>query len=71
MKVDEEVKKEKSLMEEYEKNKEAFLNAKEVLKGKIAQMDSIINQELKLAKRRRYEHELNALNQRYFYENYI
>ena len=54
-----------------DKNKEAFLNAKEVLKDRIAQIDSEINQELKLAKRRRYEQELNALNQRYFYENYM
>ena len=71
IKVDEELKKENGLIEEYEKNKEAFLNAKEVLKDKIAQLDSAINQELKYAKRRRYEQELNALNQRYFYENYI
>ena len=71
IKVDEELKKEKGLMEEFEKNKEAFLNAKEVLKDKIAQLDSTINEELKFAKRRRYEQELNALNQRYFYENYI
>ena len=71
IKVDEELKKEKGLREEFEKNKEAFLNAKEVLKDKIAQLDSTINEELKFAKRRRYEQELNALNQRYFYENYI
>ena len=71
IKVEEELKKEKGLNEEYEKNKEAFLNAKEVLKDRIAQLDSAINQELKLAKRRRYEQELNALNQRYFYENYM
>ena len=71
IKVDEELKKEKGLTEEFEKNKEAFLNAKEVLKDRIAQLDSAINQELKLAKRRRYEQELNALNQRYFYENYM
>ena len=71
IKVEEELKKEKGLTEEYEKNKEAFLNAKEVLKDRIAQLDSAINQELKLAKRRRYEQELNALNQRYFYENYM
>ena len=70
IKVEEELKKENGLIEEYEKNKEAFLNAKEVLKDRIAQIDSQINQELKLAKRRRYEQELNALNQRYFYENY-
>ena len=44
---------------------------KEVLKDRIAQIDSEINQELKLAKRKRYEQELNALNQRYFYENYM
>ena len=71
IKAEEEIKKEKGLKEEYEKNKEAFLNAKAVLQDKIAQIDSAINQELKLAKRRRYEQELNALNQRYFYENYI
>ena len=71
IKVEEELKKEKGLTEEYEKNKEAFLNAKEVLKDKIAQLDSVINEELKLAKRRRYEQELTALNQRYFYENYM
>ena len=71
IKLDEELKKEKGLKEEFEKNKEAFLNAKEVLKDKIAQLDSTINEELKFAKRRRYEQELNALNQRYFYENYI
>ena len=71
IKVEEELKKEKGLTEEYEKNKEAFLNAKEVLKDRIAQLDSAINQELKFAKRRRYEQELNALNQRYFYENYM
>jgi len=71
IKVDEELKKEKGLTEEYEKNKEAFLNAKEVLKDRIAQLDSAINQELKYAKRRRYEQELNALNQRYFYDNYM
>ncbi len=71
IKVDEEIKKEKGLTEEYEKNKEAFLNAKEVLKDRIAQLDSAINQELKYAKRRRYEQELNALNQRYFYDNYM
>jgi len=71
IKVEEELKKEKGLKEEYEKNKEAFLNAKEVLKDKIAQLDSVINEELKFAKRRRYEQELNALNQRYFYENYM
>jgi hypothetical protein len=71
IKVDEELKKEKGLAEEYEKNKEAFLNAKEVLKDRIAQLDSAINQELKYAKRRRYEQELNALNQRYFYDNYM
>ena len=71
IKADEEIKKENGLKEEYEKNKEAFLNAKAVLQDKIAQIDSAINQELKLAKRRRYEQELNALNQRYFYENYI
>ena len=71
IKVEEELKKEKGLIEEYEKNKEAFLNAKEVLKDKIAQLDSVINEELKFAKRRRYEQELNALNQRYFYENYM
>ena len=70
IKVDEELKKEKGLMEEYEKNKEAFLNAREVLRDKIVQIDGAINQELKYAKRRRYEQELNALNQRYFYENY-
>ena len=70
IKVDEELKKEKGLMEEYEKNKEAFLNAREVLRDKIVQLDGAINQELKYAKRRRYEQELNALNQRYFYENY-
>ena len=69
--VEEELKKEKGLKEEYEKNKEAFLNAKEVLKDKIAQLDSVINEELKFAKRRRYEQEFNALNQRYFYENYM
>ena len=69
IKADEEIKKENGLKEEYEKNKEAFLNAKAVLQDKIAQIDSAINQELKLAKRRRYEQELNALNQRYFYEN--
>ena len=71
IKVEEELKKENGLIEEYEKNKEAFLNAKEVLKDRIAQIDEAINQELKLAKRRRYEQELNALNQRYFYENYM
>ena len=71
IKVDEELKKEGGLREEFEKNKEAFLNAKEVLKDKIAQLDSEINQELKFAKRRRYEQELSALNQRYFYENYM
>jgi hypothetical protein len=71
IKVEEELKKEKGLKEEYEKNKEAFLNAKEVLKDKIAQLESVINEELKFAKRRRYEQELNALNQRYFYENYM
>ena len=71
IKVDEELKKENGLKEEFEKNKEAFLNAKEVLKDKIAQLDHAINQELNLAKRRRYEQELNALNQRYFYDNYI
>ena len=71
IKAEEEIKKENGLKEEYEKNKEAFLNAKAVLQDKIAQIDSAINQELKLAKRRRYEQELNALNQRYFYENYI
>ena len=71
IKVDEELKKEKGLTEEYEKNKEAFLNAKEVLKDRIAQLDSAINQELKYAKKRRYEQELNALNQRYFYDNYM
>ena len=71
IKVEEELKKENGLIEEYEKNKEAFLNAKEVLKDRIAQIDSAINEELKLAKRRRYEQELNALNQRYFYENYM
>ena len=71
IKVEEELKKEKGLTEEYEKNKEAFLNAKEVLKDRIAHLDNAINQELKLAKRRRYEQELNALNQRYFYENYM
>ena len=70
IKAEEEIKKENGLKEEYEKNKEAFLNAKAVLQDKIAQIDSAINQELKLAKRRRYEQELNALNQRYFYENY-
>ena len=69
IKAEEEIKKENGLKEEYEKNKEAFLNAKAVLQDKIAQIDSAINQELKLAKRRRYEQELNALNQRYFYEN--
>ena len=71
IKAEEEIKKENGLKEEYEKNKEAFLNAKAVLQDKIAQIDSAINQELKLAKRRRYEQEVNALNQRYFYENYI
>ena len=71
IKVEEELKKENGLIEEGEKNKEAFLNAKEVLKDRIAQIDSAINQELKLVKRRRYEQELNALNQRYFYENYM
>ena len=71
IKVEEELKKEKGLTEEYEKNKEAFLNAKEVLKDRIAHLDNAINQELKLAKRRRYEQELNALNQRYFYDNYM
>jgi len=71
IKVDEELKKENGLKEEYEKNKEAFLNAKEVLKDRIAQLDSEINKELRLAKRRRYEQELNALNQRYFYDNYM
>ena len=71
IKVEEELKKENGLIEEGEKNKEAFLNAKEVLKDRIAQIDSAINEELKLAKRRRYEQELNALNQRYFYENYM
>ena len=71
IKVDEELKKEDGLKEEYEKNKEAFLNAKEVLKDRIAQLDSEINKELRLAKRRRYEQELNALNQRYFYDNYM
>ena len=71
IKAEEEIKKENGLKEEKEKNKEAFLNAKAVLQDKIAQIDSAINQELKLAKRRRYEQELNALNQRYFYENYI
>ena len=71
VKVEEELKKENGLIEEFEKNKEAFLNAKEVLKDRIAQIDSEINQELKLAKRKRYEQELNALNQRYFYENYM
>ena len=55
IKVEEELKKENGLIEEGEKNKEAFLNAKEVLKDRIAQIDSAINQELKLAKRRRYE----------------
>ena len=57
IKVDEELKKEDGLKEEYEKNKEAFLNAKEVLKDRIAQLDSEINKELRLAKRRRYEQE--------------
>ena len=71
IKVDEELKKEKGLNEEYEKNREAFLNAKEVLKDRIAKLDFEINNELKLAKRRRYEQELNALNQRYFYDNYM
>jgi len=71
IKVNEELKKEDGLKEEYEKNKEAFLNAKEVLKDRIAQLDSEINKELRLAKRRRYEQELNALNQRYFYDNYM
>ena len=71
IKVYEELKKEDGLKEEYEKNKEAFLNAKEVLKDRIAQLDSEINKELRLAKRRRYEQELNALNQRYFYDNYM
>jgi len=71
IKLEEEIKKEDALKEELEKNKEAFLNAKEVLKDRIAQKDSEINEELKLAKRRRYEQELNALNQRYFYDNYM
>ena len=71
IKVDDETKKEQKLVEEFEKNQEAFLNAKEVLKDRIAQLDGEINQELKVAKRRRYEQELNALNQRYFYENYM
>ena len=71
IKVDDETKKEQKLIEEFEKNQEAFLNAKEVLKDRIAQLDGEINQELKVAKRRRYEQELNALNQRYFYENYM
>ena len=48
----------KYLLEEIEKNQNAFLDAKEVLKDKIAYFDDMIERELKYARIRKYEEEI-------------
>ena len=56
-KIEMEENKVKYLLEEIEKNQNAFLDAKEVLKDKIAYFDDMIERELKYARIRKYEEE--------------
>lgn len=64
-KVENEEKKQKFLLDELSNNKTAFLNIKEVLKEKIFKCDNIIDRELKFARLRKYEDDVN-MNQYYY-----
>ena len=61
--------KEKYLMEEIKKNKLSFLDAKEVLKSKIAHLDDIIERELKYARIRTYEEGAYSNNNKVYYDD--
>ena len=63
-----EEKKAKFIMGEMDKNKAAFLSAKEILKDKIAHYDYIIERELKFARLRKYEDDVNFNNARVYYD---
>jgi 2-succinyl-5-enolpyruvyl-6-hydroxy-3-cyclohexene-1-carboxylate synthase len=62
--------KEKYLLDEINKNKDSFNQAKEMLKDKIAYYDEIIERELKYARLQKYEEDVYNNNQRYYYENF-
>ena len=61
--------KEQYLMEEIKKNKYSFLDAKEVLKAKIAHLDDIIERELKYARIRTYEEGAYANKDKIYYDD--
>ena len=63
------INKEKYLMEEIKKNKLSFLDAKEVLKSKIAHLDDIIERELKYARIRTYEEGAYSNNNKVYYDD--
>ena len=63
------INKEKYLMDEIKKNKVSFLNAKEVLKSKIAHLDDIIERELKYARIRTYEEGAYSNNNKVYYDD--
>ena len=63
------INKEKYLMDEIKKNKVSFLNAKEVLKSKIAHLDDIIERELKYARIRTYEEGAYANKDKIYYDD--
>ena len=67
-KLEIEEKKAKFIMGEMDKNKAAFLSAKEILKDKIAHYDDIIERELKFARLRKYEDDVNFNNARVYYD---
>lgn len=67
-KVESEEKKAKYLIDEMNKNKDAFLSAKEILKDKIAHYDDIIERELKFARLRKYEDDVNYNNAKMYYD---
>ena len=61
--------KEQYLIEEIKKNKYSFLDAKEVLKAKIAHLDDIIERELKYARIRTYEEGAYANKDKIYYDD--
>ena len=67
-KVESEEKKAKFLIDEMNKNKDAFLSAKEILKDKIAHYDDIIERELKFARLRKYEDDVSYNNAKMYYD---
>lgn len=67
-KLEIEEKKAKFILGEMDKNKAAFLSAKEILKDKIAHYDDIIERELKFARLRKYEDDVNFNNARVYYD---